>query len=73
MLFKTAEGLGKTVDEVLTGKRGPMSTTEHRYWLAYLVVKRELEQGATDDATNVSSQDSDNGENRFVTMGQKNQ
>lgn len=73
MLFKTAEDLGKTVDEILTGKRRPMSTTEHRYWLAYWTVKREMELESQANATEVTSQDSENGESRFVTMGQKNQ
>jgi hypothetical protein len=68
MLFKTAEGLCKTVDEVLLGRPMPMSNTEHRYWIAYLKVKRELQEEAAE--ANASQKD-DSGEQRFVTMGQR--
>jgi hypothetical protein len=67
-LFYTAEKLGKTVDELLTGEVRPMSTTEFRYWAAYFVFKNKLETDAHEKATK-QSQDTD--EEPRTTLGRK--
>ena len=41
-LFYTAETLCKTVDELLTGEKRPISAAELDYWVAYRSVKQQL-------------------------------
>ena len=50
--FFLAEKLGKTVDELLTGRKRPLSNIEFTRWMAYLSVKAELERQARNKANN---------------------
>lgn len=68
-LFFTAESLGKTVDELLSGHPKPVTTTELRYWDAYRKVKYDIQQELSDQAQASSSSDNP-GEKTYVTMGQ---
>lgn len=42
-----AEKLGMTVRELMTGKRGPISTVEFNEWVAYMNVKSDIEKQAS--------------------------
>jgi hypothetical protein len=65
-LFYTAEQLGKTVDEILTGESRPMSTTEFRYWAAYFVFKNKLQQESHDKMMEESQEPE---KETYMTMG----
>lgn len=45
-LFFLAETLGKTVNELLTGRSYPISQVEILYWRKYFGIKKDLEEKA---------------------------
>ena len=70
--FYLAETLGKTVDELLTGKPCPISDVELRYWPAYRVIKQELEDAANKKKSKKSGDEKDPAGTGFKkTMGQR--
>ena len=59
-LFFIAETLGKTVDELLTGKPKPISNVEVDYWYAYRVIKKEIEDEQVSKSSSNESNRLDN-------------
>jgi hypothetical protein len=70
-LFYLAEALGKTVDELLTGKPQPLSTTELRYWIAYRGYKFEVQNQADEENLATMQQKNSEAQQQYITMGSK--
>lgn len=50
LLFSLAEKLGKTVDELLTGERTPLSVGELYEWPVYRAEMKRLQDEAMEEA-----------------------